>query len=104
MNERSYYNAAAASFVLTSADEILGTLTKRSSFSIDPQQKRAWLWIIAHLKTVLARIPQAHVFLEFVIPRMGRRVDAIILYRGLVFVLEYKVGEPLSQAAPSIKP
>ena len=93
MYERSYYNAAAASFVAASADEILGTLTKQSSFSVDPQQKSAWLWIVAHLQSVLAKLQQAHVFLEFVIPRMGRRVDAIIIHRGLIFVLEYKVSE-----------
>ncbi len=90
MVERSYYNAAAASFVAAGADEILGTLTKQSSFSVDPQQKGAWLWIIAHLQTVLAKLEQAHVLIEFVIPRMGRRVDAIIINRGLVFVLEYR--------------
>ncbi len=93
MYERSYYSATAASFGAASSDEILGTLTKQSSFSVDPQQKGAWLWIIAHLQSVLAKLPQAHVFLEFVIPRMGRRVDAIVIHRGLVFVLEYKVGE-----------
>jgi hypothetical protein len=30
--------------------------------------------------------------LEFAIPRMGRRVDAIVIYQGLVFVLEFKMG------------
>jgi hypothetical protein len=78
---------------VASSDEILGALAKQSSFSVDPQQKAAWLWIIAQLQTVLAKLPDAHVFIEFVIPRMGRRVDAIVIHRGLVFVLEYKVGE-----------
>jgi hypothetical protein len=35
----------------------------------------------------------AYLFLEFTIPRMGRRVDAVVVYRGVIFVLEYKVGE-----------
>ena len=33
------------------------------------------------------------VFLEFSIPRMGRRVDAVVLIGPVVFVLEFKVGE-----------
>lgn len=41
----------------------------------------------------LPLLPGAHVFLEFTIPRMGRRADAIVIGGGLIFVLEYKVGE-----------
>ncbi len=32
-------------------------------------------------------------FLEFSIPRMGRRVDAVLLIGPVVFVIEFKVGE-----------
>jgi hypothetical protein len=32
-------------------------------------------------------------FLEFNIPRMGRRIDAVLLIGPVVFVLEFKVGE-----------
>lgn len=30
--------------------------------------------------------------MEFLIPRMGRRVDLIVIHGGLIFVVEYKVG------------
>ncbi|MGA4643541.1 DUF2075 domain-containing protein [Limisphaera sp. 4302-co] len=33
------------------------------------------------------------IFLEFAIPRMGARVDAILIHGPVVFVLEFKVGE-----------
>jgi DUF2075 family protein len=48
--------------------------------------------IIERLKLAIVDLPDAHVFLEFTIPRMGRRVDAVILNGGCIFVLEYKVG------------
>ncbi len=32
-------------------------------------------------------------FLEFNIPRMGRRIDAVLLIGPVVFVIEFKVGE-----------
>ena len=32
-------------------------------------------------------------FLEFNIPRMGRRIDAVLLVGPVVFVIEFKVGE-----------
>ena len=93
MIERSYYNASAKDFVAADEQTILGALTGRSSFAVDPQQRDAWVYTIRHLQSVLPRLDGAHVFLEFTIPRMGRRVDAIVIYRGILFVLEYKVGE-----------
>ena len=30
---------------------------------------------------------------EYTIPRMGKRVDAVVLYRNIVFLLEFKVGD-----------
>lgn len=93
MYERAYYSAFGSDFVAAMSDEILGALTKRHSFALDALQRDAWLRIIAHLKDLLLRLPDAHVFLEFTIPRMGRRVDVVLIHGGLIFVLEYKVGE-----------
>jgi hypothetical protein len=33
------------------------------------------------------------VFLEFTIPRMGRRIDAVVLVSSVVFAIEFKVPE-----------
>jgi hypothetical protein len=71
---------------------VLGALGG-SSFADEPTQKAAWRAEIAHLQPIAARLPNAHFFLEFSIPRMGRRADAIIVAGGLIFVLEYKVGD-----------
>lgn len=30
--------------------------------------------------------------MEFLIPRMGRRADLIVLVGGLIFIVEYKLG------------
>jgi len=35
-------------------------------------------------------------YLEFDIPRMGRRIDAVVLNGPVVFVVEFKVGEKVS--------
>lgn len=52
----------------------------------------AWEYQITHLRELAEDLPDAHFFLEFLIPRMGRRVDLIVINAGLVFVVEYKVG------------
>jgi hypothetical protein len=71
---------------------ILGALAEKSPFPDEPAQKAAWRFTIDHLATVGAVLPDSHIFLEFAIPRMGRRADAIVVSGGHIFVLEYKVG------------
>jgi hypothetical protein len=44
------------------------------------------------LRELAAGLPEAHAFMEFLIPRMGRRADLILLTSGVVFVVEYKLG------------
>jgi len=41
----------------------------------------------------LTNLPGSYLAFEYAIPRMGKRVDVVILYLGVVFVLEFKVGE-----------
>ncbi|WP_243450709.1 DNA/RNA helicase domain-containing protein [Sandarakinorhabdus glacialis] len=72
---------------------ILGALTNALPFAAEIAQRGAWKVEIDHLQLIGAQLPTAEIFLEFAIPRMGRRADAIIVAGGLVFVLEYKVGE-----------
>jgi hypothetical protein len=80
--------------VLAAADPeaVFGRLAANSPFDVVQAQSGAWRVQIAQLQALGAELPGAHIFLEFAIPRMGRRADAIIVVGGLVFVLEYKVG------------
>ncbi len=72
---------------------MLGQLTVNSSFAVEEAQKQAWMVQIDHLQGLARTLPDAEFFLEFVIPRMGRRADAIIVAGGIIFVVEYKEGE-----------
>ncbi len=90
---RAYFDAAGTAFAAAVPKAIFGDLALALNFPVEEAQKSAWLFEIAHLQAIAAALPDAHVFLEFAIPRMGRRADAIITVGGLVFVLEYKVGE-----------
>lgn len=90
---RAWWSGTAAELLAATPTEILGLLTAASSFPVEDKQKHAWLFEIAHLKAVANSWDGAYFFLEFAIPRMGRRADAIIVCGGLLFVVEYKVGE-----------
>lgn len=63
-----------------------------SLFSLETQQKNAWLVQIANLKQQLRSFPQGEIFLEFSIPRMDKRVDVLLSIKGVIWVIEYKVG------------
>ncbi|WNG37446.1 DUF2075 domain-containing protein [Archangium violaceum] len=91
--ERSYYAAWTRELAATPTSAVLGALAARLPFNLEMTQREAWLFEIRHLSELAAALPDAFVFFEFTIPRMGRRADVVLLYRGLVFVLEYKVGE-----------
>jgi hypothetical protein len=67
-------------------------LSSNYDFPLEPPQKRAWIFQIEHLADVLRELPSCHVFLEFEIPRIGRRADVVLLIGGMVFVIEYKFG------------
>ena len=85
-----------ADFLRESPDSIVGKLTQHAvlaSSSISDLQLNAWKGQVQILQASLTRLPEAHIAFEYVIPRMGKRVDVIVLYAGRVFVLEFKVGE-----------
>lgn len=70
----------------------MGRLATNSTFADLRSQKDAWLSQIDLLQAHLAGL-SGSVFLEFNIPRMGRRIDAVLLIGPIVFVVEFKVGE-----------
>jgi hypothetical protein len=78
---------------LSIPETILGVLTRASEFDVNSTQRDAWIAEIALLKAALGSYDQGAVFLEFVVPRLGRRIDAVVLLRHVIFVLEFKVGE-----------
>ena len=45
------------------------------------------------MKQHLGVFKSGQVFFEFSIPRMGKRVDNILIIRDLIFVVEFKVGD-----------
>ncbi|MCM3869599.1 MAG: DUF2075 domain-containing protein [Pyrinomonadaceae bacterium] len=91
--KRDYYSDSIARFRDTSPNEILGTLVKSSGgFAVEPTQRDAWLEEINILQRVLSQV-QGSIYFEYAIPRMGKRIDVVLLISSVIFVLEFKVGE-----------
>lgn len=89
---RAWYGASIAEFLNTQPEVVFGRLGANSTFADRHSQKDAWLFQIGFLQTKLADL-NGSIFLEFNIPRMGRRIDAVLLIGPIVFVVEFKVGE-----------
>jgi hypothetical protein len=93
MLSRSYYAKDIPAFLSDPDDSILGSLARNHSHSLEDLQKNAWIEQVKILKRQLADETDGHILFEYSIPRMGKRVDNILLLNGIVFVLEFKIGE-----------
>lgn len=92
MISRAYYSASIETFLTQSNEAILGLLSQAHGFALEMSQRDAWLGQLVHLRQALPPLVGGEVHLEFAIPRMGKRADAVVLYGRMVFVIEYKVG------------
>lgn len=92
MAQRAYYSSAVGAFLEESNDSILGKLTTASTYNVELPQRNAWLEEVRILRDQLRYFPEAYLFLEFSIPRMGKRADAVLICGGVIFLIEFKVG------------
>jgi hypothetical protein len=95
---RAWYGASIDEFLETHSDIVIGQLIRNGNFALLPTQRDAWLVQISLLKASLIGL-SGSLFLEFNIPRMGRRIDAVLLIGPLVFVIEFKTGDTLFERA-----
>lgn len=94
MISRAYYADVIENFLGCSSDEILGSLARTSAFSIEASQRDAWIEQIKVLRVSLAPYRgQGKVYFEYAVPRLGKRIDVLILIGHVIFIIEFKVGE-----------
>ena len=89
---RAWYGATIQEFLLAPQALVIATLALNGQFDLLLTQREAWKVQIELLKVSLLGLTGS-LYLEFNIPRMGRRVDAVLLIDSTIFVLEFKVGE-----------
>jgi len=89
---RAYYSDSIEKFISKSVEEILGTLSDNNEFTLEQTQKESWKYQIASLQKILSQF-SGSIYFEYAIPRMGKRIDVLLIINSIIFVLEYKVGE-----------
>lgn len=93
MVKRSYYSNDIHSFLNQDNYSIFGEITTNDQFSAEDLQKNTWNREIEILKRELSQFLDGHIIFKYTIPRIGNRVDNIVIYKGIIFLLEFKVGE-----------
>lgn len=93
------YNSTIKEFRSTNFGEIYSKI----DHSVDNSQrtglqKLAWDSEIKFLQDIL-KTDEGQIIFEYSIPRIGKRIDVVLLMNNIVFVLEFKVGEDNSKSA-----
>ena len=70
----------------------MGRLATNNAFTLLGTQKDAWIQQIQILRRELNEVSGA-IYLEFNIPRIGQRIDTVLIVGPVIFVVEFKVGE-----------
>ncbi|MBU6223009.1 MAG: DUF2075 domain-containing protein [Planctomycetes bacterium] len=95
----AFYAAPVSEFLAASDEEAYAPLAAPKGYTLAPEQLSAW-----HLQLPVLRValedqvapppasPAPWIHLEFDIPRLGRRVDAVLVLPECVIPIEFKVG------------
>jgi len=87
-----YYSDRISDFYQKLPETIIGEISVNGRLGHINTELYAWEFQIKLLKDVL-QFYKGHLFFEFSIPRMGKRVDCLVIIKNIVFVIEFKVGE-----------
>ena len=95
MTNRYFYQANIATFLAEDTNSIFGQMSLADEMDTASTQKFAWEHEITIMKNLLAPYSNepAHIIFEYTIPRLGKRIDVVVLLRERVFVVEFKAGE-----------
>lgn len=89
---RAYYSNSIKNFRTENPDQIIGQMARNHPFALEELQRRAWEEEISILQNILQDY-EGSIYFEYSIPRMGKRIDVLLLIGSAIFVLEFKVGE-----------
>lgn len=94
-NPRCLYDNAFESFIREPEATILGQLCDRYHGDARTTTREAWKGEIEIMHETLSRLwdRNGSIVFEYDIPRLGKRIDVVLLYKGIVFCVEFKVGE-----------
>jgi hypothetical protein len=98
----AYYRAPLGTFLADTASSIIGALAvanRKARFPLEPEAVEAWELqlppLVQGCRQLISELPEAarfEILLEYPIPRVGKRIDAVILMHDLIVAIETKTG------------
>ncbi len=108
----AYYRAFFQAFARASQSEIEATLAEqnaKAAFPLQPEALFAWKAQLPEFQNavrwLLCEVSDARtwsILIEYPIPRVGKRIDAVVLARDLIIVLEAKTGAAPTSAVRQV--
>ena len=95
MNNRCLYNDSFIGFLRETNNAVLGKLCDSYHGNAQTTTIEAWKGEIFIMKETLSRFEEmtGEIIFEYDIPRLSKRIDVVLLYKGIIFCIEFKVGE-----------
>ena len=92
---RCLYHSSFAEFIAEQEVSVFGKLCESYHGEALTTTREAWIGEVSIMKRVLSRYANedGQIIFEYDIPRLGKRVDVVLLLKGIIFCLEFKVGE-----------
>ncbi len=93
-NPRCMYHNSFSGFLQDSEMAVLGMLHDNYHGDARTTITEAWKEEILIMRSVVsASQTDGHIIFEYDIPRLGKRIDVVLLLNGIVFCIEFKAGE-----------
>ena len=94
-SNRCLFHSGFKEFIEADRFSILGRIHDAFHGQALTTTDEAWLGEIRILQQALCpwKDEEAEIIFEYDIPRLGKRIDVVLLLRGLIFCLEFKVGQ-----------
>lgn len=90
---RCLYNSSFKDFINADENLIFGILCEGYHGEALTTTRNAWRAEISIMKDILRNFDDGEIIFEYDIPRLGKRIDVVLLLNGIIFCLEFKVGE-----------
>ncbi len=92
---RCLYNSSFTEFINKNDNAIFGALCDNYHGEALTTTREAWKSEISIMKGIVSKYQDkdGRIIFEYDIPRLGKRLDIVLLLEGIIFCLEFKVGE-----------
>ena len=94
-NNRCLYSCSFSDFLNQDSTSIFGILNAGYHGNLLSTSRESWECEIDIMKNVLLEYSddEGQIIFEYDIPRLSKRIDVVLLFKGIIFCLEFKTGE-----------